>query len=606
MPTLIRTRQQKKTSPTPPRGLFLLPLSLPGSLLLVACCFLTFAGCRNSVPSEQTGPPAETESSNAPKAAPTELSPKATEALQQATALLQGQDFAAAATLLETVTESHPDHPRAWRLLGLAHHQNGDFEKALPYHLKAAEFETTRWQGKYQAAAAYARLDNVDKAFELLETVREGGKFNLTGIGLDPDLGTLRDDPRFSALLPQPEDFAEPFVEEVRVLHEWLGESESDAFGWIARNIGDVDGDGLSDVTTSAPGKAAEGPQAGKVYVYSSGSGKLLWSRTGQPGHQLGQGIEAAGDTNGDGIPDVIAGAPGGERAFVYSGRDGALLLTLEGTQEGETFGHKVCDVGDFDGDGHGDVLVGAPLNDQEAEDAGRAAVFSGKDGSVLFEVFGQEAGDRFGNAGAGLSRGGHTWLVVGAPNAGPEDRGRAYVYRDGAPTPHFIIEAEATGARLGGMFVSMVGDVDSDGTPDIYASDWADGSLGPSTGRIYVHSGADGRRLFNLGGEAAGDGFGIGPADAGDVDGDGHDDLIIGAWQHRSAAPSGGKVYLYSGKDGSLLRAITSKVPGETFGFDATGMGDIDGDGRIDYLLTSAWSAIRGARSGRMFIVAG
>ena len=64
--------------------------------------------------------------------------------------------------------------------------------------------------------------------------------------------------------------------------------------------------------------------------------------------------------------------------------------------------------------------------------------------------------------------------------------------------------------------------------------------------------------------------------------------------------------MYLYSGKDGSLLRAWTGKVPGETFGFDATGMGDIDGDGTIDFLLTSAWSAINGSRSGRMYILAG
>ena len=53
-------------------------------------------------------------------------------------------------------------------------------------------------------------------------------------------------------------------------------------------------------------------------------------------------------------------------------------------------------------------------------------------------------------------------------------------------------------------------------------------------------------------------------------------------------------------------MRAWTARVPGETFGFDATGMGDVDGDGVIDFLLTSAWSGIQGARSGRMFIISG
>ena len=153
-------------------------------------------------------------------------------------------------------------------------------------------------------------------------------------------------------------------------------------------------------------------------------------------------------------------------------------------------------------------------------------------------------------------------------------------------------------------MFVSVVGDVDGDGTPDVYASDWSNTAKGRSTGRVYVHSGATGARLLTLTGEAAGDGFGIGVADAGDVNHDGHADLVIGAWQHAGAAASGGKVYLYSGKDGSLLRAWTGKVMGDTLGFDATGLGDVDGDGTIDLLVTSAWSAIHGYRSGRMFVI--
>jgi hypothetical protein len=108
------------------------------------------------------------------------------------------------------------------------------------------------------------------------------------------------------------------------------------------------------------------------------------------------------------------------------------------------------------------------------------------------------------------------------------------------------------------------------------------------------------------LSGEAAGDGFGIGPADAGDVDGDGQADLIVGAWQQGSAAPGGGKVYLYSGRTGELLWQVTGKVMGETFGFDATGIGDVDGDGAIDFLLTSAWSSVNGPRTGRVYILAG
>jgi hypothetical protein len=122
----------------------------------------------------------------------------------------------------------------------------------------------------------------------------------------------------------------------------------------------------------------------------------------------------------------------------------------------------------------------------------------------------------------------------------------------------------------------------------------------------VYVHSGATGEQLYSWTGEAAGDGFGIGVSDAGDVNLDGHDDLIIASWQYRGKAPSGGKCYVYSGKDGSIIRTITGKVPGETLGFDTTNLGDINEDGIPDFLVTSAWSAINGFQSGRVYVISG
>jgi len=118
------------------------------------------------------------------------------------------------------------------------------------------------------------------------------------------------------------------------------------------------------------------------------------------------------------------------------------------------------------------------------------------------------------------------------------------------------------------------------------------------------VHSGKDGRRLLTLTGETAGEGFGTSPSNAGDVDGDGHADLIVGAWQYAGAAVSGGRAYLYSGNDGRLMKTFTSRTPGDTFGFDSVAMGDIDKDGTLDFLITSAWSGIHHFHSGRVFIV--
>src|SRR5207253_1997801 len=137
------------------------------------------------------------------------------------------------------------------------------------------------------------------------------------------------------------------------------------------------DGDGVPEIATSAPTSNAGGTNAGRIYVYSIKTGKLLWKADGTAEDQLGTGIEAAGDVNGDRIPDVIASGPGHSRAFVYSGKDGKILLSLRGEKEDDQFGTHAAGVGDVDGDGFADVIVGAPGNDAGGEGAGRAYVYS-------------------------------------------------------------------------------------------------------------------------------------------------------------------------------------------------------------------------------------
>ena len=303
-------------------------------------------------------------------------------------------------------------------------------------------------------------------------------------------------------------------------------------------------------------------------------------------------------------------------------------MLSLKAARSDEDFGRHAAGVGDIDGDGRADVIVGAPgkTDSQSPEssrtNSGHAYMYSGRDGHVLLTLSGEHAGDEFGSAVAGATRAGRTFLIVGAPKAGAAHHGRVYVYtlkpgvrpereasaerpaKPAGPMLSFTIEADDTGHALGGMFVSVVGDVDADGVPDIYASDWSNTARGPSTGRVYVHSGRTGARLLTLTGEGPGDGFGTSPSNAGDVDGDGHDDLIVGAWQYGGAAVSGGRAYLHSGKDGRLIRTFTCRTPGDTFGFDAVSMGDVDGDGTLDFLITSGWSGVHRYHSGRVFII--
>jgi hypothetical protein len=517
--------------------------------------------------------------------------------MAEAQAKLASGDADAAIRILEPWLAANPTRLGAFNMLAAAYQRKGDFAKALENYNRAAQAPAFSAQAWFGIATVHAQQKNLDEAFRWLAKVRTTGSFDFDVLQSDPRLEEARKDPRWAKLKPSKEDFANPFVEKTRIIHEWVGEAKGSQFGWIARRIGDVDGDRVADVTTSAPTFAVEGQPAGRVYVYSSRSGKLLWTQTGKPGDQLGLGIEAAGDTNGDRIPDVVAGAPGAGRSYVYSGRDGKLLLTLGDGDPAELHGRHTAAAGDVNRDGHDDVLVGAP-----GKGAGRAYLYSGKSGELLHRYEGEEAGDQFGVAVAG-DKG---LIVVGAPGAGPRNSGRVYVYEGANAKPKYTFDSDETGGAFGGMFLSVVGDANGDRKPDIYATDWANNALGRSTGRAYLYSGADGKLLRVLTGENAGDGFGIGAGDAGDVDKDGRADLVIGAWQFSKPALSGGKIYVYSGDDGKLIRTITSRLPGETLGFDTTNVGDVDGDGVPDFLLTSAWSGVNGFQSGRMYIISG
>ena len=551
-------------------------------------------------------------------------------------AALQNGHAAEAVEMLRHVAASEPQPGIALYHLGRALDAAEQREEAVEVFLKAstllpeppvappAASFVSAWLG---AARAQARLGRSEAALRLLDEIRRDRRMDLTNLDNDPGFASLVDHPRFRALQPSPELMADPFVEPVRVLWRQEAESAGDNFGWIARRYGDVNGDGIDEVVTSAPQKAIDGAGAGKVYAYSGKDGALLWSRDGEGGWFLGRGVERAGDVNADGVPDVVASAPGGDRVFVFDGKSGSTLLEIKASQPGEALGQHVRGIGDVNGDGHGDVLVGAPQFDpqdasgEELADAGRAAIYSGADGDLLWQETGDRAGARLGETVTGGFDGRYRVWAVGAPgvaevvlvrasvpeaSTGASEGASETVVRALQVEGRQVLRGEVSAAFYGGMFMSLVGDVDADGIKDLYVSDWQDGAVGPAAGKIYVYGGADGRRLLTMSGEASGDGFGIGSAEAGDVDGDGHDDLVVGAWRHGSAAPGAGKVYVISGRSGRVLRTITSKVDGETFGFDAQGLGDVDGDGRQDLLITSAWSRVSGARSGRIFVLAG
>ena len=388
------------------------------------------------------------------------------------------------------------------------------------------------------------------------------------------------------------------FVEPVEVLHTLSGTNPGAFYGWAVSELGDVDGDSRTDLVVGEPFTAT-----GTTWVYSGRTGDQLYRLDGVPGDQQGYAIADAGDTDGDGVPDIVSGAPGVGRGsvYLYSGATGRLLHRFSRGRNGDFFGAAVAGAGDVNRDGRADILVGATMSDGGGRDSGRAYVFSGRTYELIRKLDAGDEGDLFGSATdwtPDLNGDRRPELIVGAQNAGPTTGGKAYVFSGRNGRRLFTITPPASAVEFGSFFVAGVGDVNGDGTGDVYAADYADGSLGPGTGRAAVHSGANGTELRSWTGSAGGEGLGPG-REAGDVDGDGLGDLAIGSYTSSDGAPQAGKVEIFSGVDGSLVRRITSTTAFENLGFDTVGVGDLNDDGVPDLLISAA-------SGDRVYVVAG
>lgn len=401
-----------------------------------------------------------------------------------------------------------------------------------------------------------------------------------------------------AALVTQAAGATGQFVEHVRVLYTIQGTAAPNncttaCFGWAGSELRDVDRDRAGDWITSEPFAAN-----GSTYVYSGRTGRPLYRFDGAvAGACQGYAIADAGDVNGDHVTDILTSAPadGPGHVYVYSGRTGRLIHDLQGVNQGDFFGSAVSSAGDVDRDHRADILVGAELNADAALRAGKAYVFSGRTGKLIRELQAGDQGDLFGSAvdsTKDLNRDHVPDHIVGArggglvgPGNGP---GRVYVFSGRTGTLLFEIEAPPTAVDFGYFFVAGVGDVNRDRTPDVYAADFNDSTRGTSTGRAGVYSGRDGTELLSWVGDAAGAGLGPG-REAGDVNHDGRPDLAIGSYSSSAGAANAGKIDVFSGRDGSRLRSITSLTANEQLGFDAVGIGDVDRDRRPDLLATAA-----------------
>ncbi len=317
------------------------------------------------------------------------------------------------------------------------------------------------------------------------------------------------------------------------------GSTPYEQFGSAIASLGDVDGDSVPDLLVGAPQSGVPGG-TGYARVFSGAGGGMVFSFLGDPFvTRFGSSVAGPGDMDGDGVPDIAVGSPFAGppglwnvgQVKVFSGSSGSTIQTLNGAAVGDFFGGSLAAAGDVDGDGSSDLLAGAPQVDPGA---GYARVYSGASGSLLFTLTGTSPGDRFGSvAGGGDFNGdGVPDFAVGASQADPAglvNAGQLRIF-SGTDGSGLLTLNGAAAFDFFGSPVASLPDLNGDGLDDIAVGTPLADTGGTSTGRATVHSGANGATLLTVNGSSPLGYLGTGLAAAGDLDADGVPDLAVGS----------------------------------------------------------------------------
>ncbi|MFQ5646428.1 MAG: carbohydrate binding domain-containing protein [bacterium] len=449
----------------------------------------------------------------------------------------------------------------------------------------------------------------------------------------------------------------------------YLGENTRDASGYSVAGLGDVNGDGYNDILIGAWSNDQGGIDAGKAYLFFGEEGKkrnysLAFADAGfigeRPYDEAGRCVSAAGDVNKDGFADFLIGAPGNDQTGDKTGKTYLIFGKATGwakkqslAKAGSSFtGEKLHDhsgstlagVGDVNGDGFDDFLIGAWSSDTGGVDGGQAYLVMGKkgpwtqsvslsesNGSFVGEHERDEAARSVSYAGD-VNGDGYDDMLIGAPSCNEQKdfAGKSYLFFGRAEgfdwgTSLALADTSFLGVNANdasGMATSTAGDVNGDGYDDVIIGAWSNDLGGIDAGAAYLFFGKkEGWEKKVLLDKAGAVFIGEHPYDAsalklsaaGDVNGDGFADFLIGAWSRDSSGRNAGETYLILGKPGPwkpLIRldladlSFTGLKANDSSGRALSYAGDVDGDG-LDDILVGAWSNDQGAAdAGATYLV--